>query len=184
MVHHTKSARARGAFTATHDKSNYRRQSMRPRLAATICPRPASACPGTRRRYSSSAPTKRVRPRRVAALQARARLTGSSQLKDPDRVDETLHSLDDRAIEVVATSFLGSLHLSHGEFRDASALLERNIALEGDLRFERFGTLNVQSAFSAGLIAAARVVPSVVARTGSHNTRSRLAVLSASSHFR
>ena len=62
-------------------------------------------------------------------------------------------TLSDRAIEVVATSFLGSLHLSRGEFRDASALLEKNIALEGDLRFERFGTLNVQSAFSAGLIA-------------------------------
>ena len=181
MVHHTKSACARGAFPATHDKSNYRRQSMRPRLAATICPRPASACPGTRRRYSSSAPTKRVRPRRVAALQARARLTGSSQLKDPDRVDETLHSLDDRAIEVVATSFLGSLHLSHGEFRDASAL-SRGTSRKATCASSVLGRL--MSAFSAGLIAAARVVPSVVARTGSHNTRSRLAVLSASSHSR
>jgi len=40
---------------------------------------------------------------------------------------------------VVATSVLGWTHLVRGELSDAVTLLERNVALEGDLRLERFG---------------------------------------------
>jgi len=48
-------------------------------------------------------------------------------------------ALGDRSIEVVATSVLGWTHLVRGELSDAVTLLERNVALEGDLRLERFG---------------------------------------------
>src|SRR3989442_8311895 len=48
-------------------------------------------------------------------------------------------TLGDRSIEVVATTVLGRAHLARGEFSDAAAFLERNVALEGDLRHERFG---------------------------------------------
>ena len=48
-------------------------------------------------------------------------------------------TLGDRAIEVVATTFLGRTHAARGEFSDAATLFERNVALEGDLRSERFG---------------------------------------------
>src|SRR5262249_15767950 len=58
-------------------------------------------------------------------------------------------TLGDRATEVVATSFLGLTHGFRGEFTDAVALFERNVvALDGDLRYERFGTAWVHSAFS------------------------------------
>jgi class 3 adenylate cyclase/tetratricopeptide (TPR) repeat protein len=57
-------------------------------------------------------------------------------------------TLGDRAIEVVATSILGVTHASRGEFSEAIPLLERNVALEGDLRYERFGGASIQSAFS------------------------------------
>jgi tetratricopeptide (TPR) repeat protein len=61
-------------------------------------------------------------------------------------------TLGDRSIEVLAASFLGFTHLARGEFREAVALLEPNVALEGDLRTERFGTAINQSAYSeAGL---------------------------------
>ncbi|HEY7365115.1 MAG TPA: AAA family ATPase [Methylomirabilota bacterium] len=61
--------------------------------------------------------------------------------------------LGDRPIEVVATSFLGMTHLIRGEFNDAATFLERNLALEGDLRYERFGAPAIQSALSGALLA-------------------------------
>ena len=57
-------------------------------------------------------------------------------------------TLDDRSIEVVATSFLGMTHAARGEFSDAVTFLERNVALEGDLRYERFGAPAIHSAVS------------------------------------
>jgi tetratricopeptide (TPR) repeat protein len=63
-------------------------------------------------------------------------------------------TLDDRATEVVATSFLGMMHTCRGEFSDAATLLERNVvALEGDLRHERFGTAFIQLGFSENTLA-------------------------------
>jgi class 3 adenylate cyclase/tetratricopeptide (TPR) repeat protein len=62
-------------------------------------------------------------------------------------------TLGDRSSEVVATSFLGMTHLIRGEFSDAATLLERNVALEGDLRSERFGAPAIQSALSGALLA-------------------------------
>jgi class 3 adenylate cyclase/tetratricopeptide (TPR) repeat protein len=62
-------------------------------------------------------------------------------------------TLDDRSIEVVATSFLGNAHVVRGEFGEATALLERNVALEGDLRAERFGAPGIQSALSGAYLA-------------------------------
>ena len=62
-------------------------------------------------------------------------------------------SLGDRAIEVVATSFLGMTYLDRGEFDDPATLLERNVALEGDLRYERFGAPAIQSALSGAHLA-------------------------------
>jgi hypothetical protein len=48
-------------------------------------------------------------------------------------------TLGDLSIEVVATSNLGITHIAKGEFSDAVSFFERNVALEGDLRYERFG---------------------------------------------
>jgi class 3 adenylate cyclase/tetratricopeptide (TPR) repeat protein len=62
-------------------------------------------------------------------------------------------SLGDRAVEVVATSFLGMTYLDRGEFGDAVPLLARNVALEGDLRYERFGAPAIQSALSGAHLA-------------------------------
>jgi class 3 adenylate cyclase/tetratricopeptide (TPR) repeat protein len=62
-------------------------------------------------------------------------------------------TLGDRSIEVVATSLLGLTHAARGEFREAATFLERNIALEGDLRHERFGSLVIQSAVSGAWLA-------------------------------
>ena len=63
-------------------------------------------------------------------------------------------TLGDRATEVVATTFLGVTRNFRGEFSDAAALFERNVvALEGDLRTERFGTAWVHSAFSEANLA-------------------------------
>src|SRR5262249_17783996 len=56
--------------------------------------------------------------------------------------------LGDRPIEVVATSFLGMAYARRGEFSKAIPFLERNVALEGDLRYERFGAPVIQSALS------------------------------------
>ena len=62
-------------------------------------------------------------------------------------------TLGDRPIEVVATSLLGLTHLARGEFSAAATLLERNVALEGDLRAERFGAAAIQSASSGAWLA-------------------------------
>ena len=62
-------------------------------------------------------------------------------------------TLGDRSIEVVATSFLGQTYAARGEFNDAITLLERNVTLEGDLRYERFGAPIIQSALSSGWLA-------------------------------
>ena len=62
-------------------------------------------------------------------------------------------TLGDRPIEVVATSFLGMTYLARGEFGDAASLLARNVALEGDLRYERFGAPAIQSALSGAHLA-------------------------------
>jgi tetratricopeptide (TPR) repeat protein len=62
-------------------------------------------------------------------------------------------ALGDRSIAVVATSLLGSTHLARGEFPDAATLFERNVALTGDLRYERFGGAVIQSAVSGGYLA-------------------------------
>jgi len=60
--------------------------------------------------------------------------------------------LDDRSMTVVATSFLGLTHVARGEYSDAAALLEPNVAVEGDLCYERFGAPTLHSARSrAGL---------------------------------
>jgi class 3 adenylate cyclase/tetratricopeptide (TPR) repeat protein len=62
-------------------------------------------------------------------------------------------TLGDRSTEVVATSFLGRAHTAKGEFNDAATLLERNVALESDLRYERFGAPAIQSALSGAYLA-------------------------------
>src|SRR6266508_1576660 len=62
-------------------------------------------------------------------------------------------TLGDRSIEVVATSYLGMTHLARGEFSDTATFLERNVALEGDLRYERFGASAIQSAVSGADLA-------------------------------
>jgi DNA-binding SARP family transcriptional activator len=62
-------------------------------------------------------------------------------------------TLGDRSIEVVATMYLGSTHSARGELSDAAAFLERNVALEGDLRYERFGTASIQWAWSGAHLA-------------------------------
>jgi class 3 adenylate cyclase/tetratricopeptide (TPR) repeat protein len=62
-------------------------------------------------------------------------------------------TLGDRSIEVVATSFLGRTHAARGEFSDAATFLDRNVALEGDLRYERFGAPGIQSAVSGADLA-------------------------------
>ena len=61
-------------------------------------------------------------------------------------------ALGDRSIEVVARFFLGRTYVAKGEFSDAATLLEQNVALEGALRYKRFGTSFIPSALSgAGL---------------------------------
>jgi tetratricopeptide (TPR) repeat protein len=47
----------------------------------------------------------------------------------------------------------GPTHAARGELSDAAAFPERNVALEGDLRYERFGTALSQSALSAACLA-------------------------------
>ena len=62
-------------------------------------------------------------------------------------------TLGDRSIEVVATTNLGGAHSARGEFSDAAAFLEPNVALEGDLRYERFGSASIQWAWSGAYLA-------------------------------
>ncbi len=63
------------------------------------------------------------------------------------------YSVGDRSIGVVATSLLGQTHIARGELRDAANFLERNVKLEGDLRYERFGASVIQSALSGAWLA-------------------------------
>jgi tetratricopeptide (TPR) repeat protein len=62
-------------------------------------------------------------------------------------------TLGDRALEVVATSNLGHTYAARGEFSNAATLLERNVALEGELLHERFGGVAIQSAYSGAWLA-------------------------------
>jgi class 3 adenylate cyclase/tetratricopeptide (TPR) repeat protein len=62
-------------------------------------------------------------------------------------------TLSDRSIEVVATSYLGISHVARGEFSDAATLFERIVALEGNLRYERFGSPGIQSVISGAWLA-------------------------------
>ena len=62
-------------------------------------------------------------------------------------------TIGDRSIEVLATSNLGETHAARGELSDAATFLERYVALEGDLRYERFGTPVIKSADSGGCLA-------------------------------
>jgi len=62
-------------------------------------------------------------------------------------------TLSDRSIEVTATTNLGGAYSALGEFNDAAAFLERNVALEGDLRYERFGSVSIQWAWSGAHLA-------------------------------
>ena len=62
-------------------------------------------------------------------------------------------TLGDRSIEVVSTTNLGQAHALRGDFSDATTFLERNAALEGDLRSERFGSPGIQSVVSEAWLA-------------------------------
>jgi DNA-binding SARP family transcriptional activator/ABC-type cobalamin/Fe3+-siderophores transport system ATPase subunit len=62
-------------------------------------------------------------------------------------------TLGDRSIEVLATTFLGQTHVARGEFGAAATLLERNVALEGDLRYQRFGAVAILSVASGAYLA-------------------------------
>jgi tetratricopeptide (TPR) repeat protein len=62
-------------------------------------------------------------------------------------------TLGDRSIEVIATTFLGQAHDARGELSEAATLLERNVALDGDLSSERFGTAGILSAISGAWLA-------------------------------
>ena len=83
-------------------------------------------------------------------------------------------TLGDRSIEVVATSFLGMTHAARGEFSDAATLLERNVALEGDLRLRALRAPAIQSAFS-GRLARRRALPARPVRRGHRARRGRRA---------
>src|SRR5262249_34852509 len=62
-------------------------------------------------------------------------------------------SLGNRSIEVVATSYLAMTYASKGQFSEAAVVFERNVALETDLRYERFGATAIQSALSGAHLA-------------------------------
>jgi len=62
-------------------------------------------------------------------------------------------TLGDCAIEMVATSNLGETHAARGDFSVAATLLERIVAFEGDLRYERFGTPVIHWAASGAVLA-------------------------------
>ena len=54
---------------------------------------------------------------------------------------------------MVATSYLGITLVARGEFSDAATLFKRIVALEGDLRYERFGSPGIQSVISGAWLA-------------------------------
>src|SRR5262249_16855935 len=62
-------------------------------------------------------------------------------------------SLRDVSVEVVTTNFLGQAHAVRGEFGDAIALFERNVAIDASLRSERFGTDFIPSVLSGARLA-------------------------------
>jgi tetratricopeptide (TPR) repeat protein len=93
---------------------------------------------------------------RIASFMAQQRLATGDYDEAVRFGQEALaiaRTLDDRSIEVVATTFLGVTHAAKGAFGDAITALERNVALEGDLRLERFGATGILSAFSKGALA-------------------------------
>jgi tetratricopeptide (TPR) repeat protein len=63
------------------------------------------------------------------------------------------HALNDRATEVVATSYLGTTYAARAEFTAAATLFERNVALEDRLRREAFGGPFIQWALSSARLA-------------------------------
>ncbi len=98
-------------------------------------------------------------PRRLAWIATfmvtQCRITGEydESLRFGREALSLARTLGDRSIEVVATTLLGLTHLTRGEFSAAATLLERNVALEGDLRAERFGGPAIQSAASGAWLA-------------------------------
>src|SRR5262245_4269545 len=62
-------------------------------------------------------------------------------------------TLSDRSIEVTATTNLDRAYSALSEFNDATAFLERNVALEGNLHYERFGSVSIQWAWSGAHLA-------------------------------
>jgi len=62
-------------------------------------------------------------------------------------------AIGDRSTEVLATRVLGQAHATRGEFDVAAGLLKRIAALEGNLRYERFGSPGIQSAVAGAWLA-------------------------------
>ena len=62
-------------------------------------------------------------------------------------------TIGDRSTEVLATRVLGQAHATRGEFDVAAGLLKRIAALEGNLRYERFGSPGIQSAVAGAWLA-------------------------------
>src|SRR5262249_8007636 len=50
-------------------------------------------------------------------------------------------------------NLLGNTHIAQGAFSDAATILEQNVTLEGDLRYERLGTPVIQSAAAGAWLA-------------------------------
>ena len=78
------------------------------------------------------------------------RITGDfdAALKSGQEALAIAHTLSDRSIEVVATTYLGDTHLHRGEYTEAIKLLERNIGLDGKLHAERVGMATILSVAS------------------------------------
>src|SRR5262249_41646552 len=93
---------------------------------------------------------------RIAAFMVIQRL-GTGDYADAVRFGQEALSiaraLGDRSIEVVATGFLGLPHAARGEVGDAVTFVEPNVALEGELRYERLGASGIMSALSGGYLA-------------------------------
>jgi class 3 adenylate cyclase/tetratricopeptide (TPR) repeat protein len=62
-------------------------------------------------------------------------------------------TLGDARIEVLATTGVGMTHAVRGEYRDAATFLARNVALAGELRYERLGATGIPSALSGAELA-------------------------------
>lgn len=66
-------------------------------------------------------------------------------------------ALGDRSIEVSSLAVLGMVHVARGEFREATELLERNVALfQRDLRYERLGQGTLPSVLTCSYLADVR----------------------------